>query len=71
MKTQTLVIIAVIVFAVLAVSYWKYTEKFSSVPACKKCAVSDTDNNLEVYYPKPTPQIAAKGYSTCDGVVYA
>jgi hypothetical protein len=71
MKTKTLVIIAVIVFAVLAASYWRYTEKFSSVPACKKCVVSDTDKNLYVYHPKPTSQIKAKGYSTCDGVVYA
>ena len=62
MKTRTLVIIAVIVFAVLVASYWNATEQYTNSDV-------GANSNLNLYKPIPTPQIAGKGYSTCDGVV--
>lgn len=62
MKTSTLVIIAVIVFIVLVASYWHTTEPYTNSNA-------GADSRLNLYRPKPTPQIAAKGYATCDGIV--
>ena len=60
MKTQTLIIIAVIVFVALVASYWHATEKYTDAGANSK---------LNLYNPIPTPQIAGKGYASCDGVV--
>ena len=62
MKTRTLVIIAVIVFIVLVASYWHATEQYTN-------GVVGADSRLNLYRPIPTPQIASKGYNTCDGVV--
>jgi hypothetical protein len=60
MKSRTLIIIAVIVIIILIASYWHSTEQYSNAGA---------DSKLNLYMPKPTPQIAGKGYLTCDGVV--
>ena len=62
MKTRTLVIIAVVVFVVLVASYWNATERYTTSNA-------GADPRLNLYRPKPTPQIACKGYTTCDGVI--
>lgn len=62
MKTRTLVIIAVIVLVVLIASYWHATEQYTNSDA-------GADSRLNLYGPRPTPQIASKGYATCDGVV--
>ena len=63
MKTRTLVIIAVLVFVVLVASYWHSTEQYTNGDA-------GADSRLNLYRPRPTPQIAGKGYNTCDGVVF-
>jgi hypothetical protein len=62
MKTSTLVIISVIVFLVLVASYWHATEPYTNINV-------GADSRLNLYKPRPTPQIANKGYSTCDGIV--
>lgn len=62
MKTQTLVIIAVIVFFVLVASYWNATEQYKNTDA-------GANSKLNLYNPIPTYQLAAKGYQSCDGVV--
>jgi hypothetical protein len=60
MKRKTLMLIALIVVVVLVASYWRYTEQYTDAGA---------DSRLNLYRPRPTPQIAGKGYTTCDGVV--
>lgn len=63
MKTQTLVIIVVIVFVILVASYWNATEQYGNTDA-------GANSKLNLYHPIPTLQLAAKGYRTsCDGVI--
>jgi len=62
MKTRTLVIIAILVFVVLVASYWHATEQYTNDDV-------GADSRLNLYKPRPTQQIAGKGYATCDGVV--
>jgi len=63
MKTQTLVIIAVIVFVILVASYWHATEQYRNTDA-------GANSKLNIYNPIPTLQLAAQGFKTsCDGVI--